>query len=216
MLPRLLNHHSNCIDIGCHKGAFLEMFQSYAPNGKHLAFEPIPSLYQALANKYKNIEISEIALSDSKGTALFHIPRNGLAWSGFELQEYPLEMEIEQISVSTDLLDQQIPSEYTPDFIKVDVEGAELKVFNGGKDVISRSCPAVLFEHALVHNKNYQITPGLVFEFFKDCEMDIFSMDLLIKYSKQEFEDVYFLSFESNYDRNAETNFIAVNTRRLS
>jgi Methyltransferase FkbM domain len=49
------------------------------------------------------------------------------------------------VSVSAVTLDElcQVDS---PDFIKIDVEGAELKVLRGGEAVLSRSHPALMFE----------------------------------------------------------------------
>ncbi len=210
VLPELLHKNSNCIDIGAHKGAYLDLFLRHAPLGTHYAFEPVPELYVVLKEKYPGINVLSSALSDSKGVSNFHKVNDGLAWSGLELQEYPRKMVIEQINVQTDLLDEILPSEYGPDFIKIDVEGAEFKVLAGGKFLINQYKPAILFEHAFIHNKRYHTQPEKIFEFFTDCEMNIYSCDLSKKFLVQEFTDLYYSSYRSNYNRDAETNFIAL------
>ena len=40
-----------CVDVGCHKGEILDLFISESSE-KHYGFEPIPSFYQCLKNKY--------------------------------------------------------------------------------------------------------------------------------------------------------------------
>jgi len=211
-IPCLLKTDSNCIDVGAHKGAFLELFLKHAPNGSHLAFEPIPELYNELKMKYQNVEVHPLALSDHKGISKFHKVIEGLAWSGLELQEYPSAMSIEQININTNKLDEVLPEAFQPHFVKIDVEGAELKVLDGGKRTIDKYKPAILFEYALIHNKHYQTSPEQIFEFFKNCEMDIFRCDLAKRFQKQEFIDNYYTSYSSQYDQTAETNFIALNT----
>ena len=54
IMRRVIQHNSNCIDIGCHKGEILDVMLELAPEGKHTAFEPIPVFYNALIEKYKS------------------------------------------------------------------------------------------------------------------------------------------------------------------
>jgi len=90
------------------------------------------------------------------------------------------------------------------------VEGAEFRVLEGGKFLINRYKPAILFEYALIHNKQYKTKPEQIFKFFQDCEMTIHNCALSKKFVVQEFTDLYYSSYRSNYDRDAETNFIAL------
>ena len=67
VLKKSLSENSNCIDVGCHKGEILDEILRLAPKGKHLAFEPIPELFEALKAKYQHTaKIYPHALSDSK------------------------------------------------------------------------------------------------------------------------------------------------------
>lgn len=210
ILPELINKNSNCIDIGAHKGSYIDLFLRHAPSGKHWGFEPLPELYLELKDKYPEVDMNPVALSDSTGTTIFNMVPDALAWSGLKPQEYPAGYEIREIEVQTDLLDNIIPDHQKIDFIKIDVEGAELAVLKGGRRLIAEYRPAILFEHALIHNKGYNITPEEVFDFFEGVGMEIYKCDLSYKFNKKRFIDTYFSSYRTNYNRDAETNFIAL------
>ena len=80
VMERALDRRSNCIDVGCHQGAILDVMLGLAPEGEHYAFEPLPHLYSALQAKYavaKNVHLHEAALSEAPGTASFqHVVSN--------------------------------------------------------------------------------------------------------------------------------------------
>ena len=59
------------------------------------------------------------------------------------------------------------------DFIKIDVEGAEMLVLSGAKKTIERCKPIVVFEHGLGASDVYGTTPRQIFIFFRDCGMNI-------------------------------------------
>jgi len=52
LMNGVLSVDSNCVDVGCHKGFFLRYMLDAAPRGRHFAFEPIPVLFQKLANEH--------------------------------------------------------------------------------------------------------------------------------------------------------------------
>lgn len=57
--------------------------------GKHFGFEPIPSLYRQLKQKFsKAATILPYALSDKKGTTTFNYVKNAPAYSGINKRTY--------------------------------------------------------------------------------------------------------------------------------
>jgi FkbM family methyltransferase len=142
-----LRADSNCIDVGANVGDVTEMFLRYAPDGAHIAYEPIPQLAASLAVRYPRIEVRNRALSNSTGTRTFVYVESNPAYSGFLERTYPGREELLEIAVQTEPLDQSLPSGYVPDLIKIDVEGAEQLVLEGAIKTLSVHKPTVAFEH---------------------------------------------------------------------
>jgi FkbM family methyltransferase len=117
------------------------------PNGHVFAFEPEPSLFQALRgnsqrNGITNLTPLNYALGDRAGTTtLYRSPFNtgdnrlgGLGWTG------------RRVDVEILTLDEALPSTAV-DFMKMDVQGYEMAVFQGMEGVF-RASPQleILFE----------------------------------------------------------------------
>ncbi len=127
-------------DVGAHYGYYALLASALAgPSGKVLALEPSPSNLPYLRahvelNRCTNVTVVETAISNYDGTARFenrtgsgraHLSPKGLV-------EVPV--------TSLDALTQTQP---LPDIMKIDVEGAEMEVLNGAKQLIARSKPAI-------------------------------------------------------------------------
>lgn len=210
ILKKHLAEDSNCIDIGAHTGAFLSQFLTLAPLGHHFAFEPIPSLAAQIRQQFPNAEVANCALSDFSGSADFYYVPDFPGWSGLKTQHYPLPTEPRKIQVEVNCLDAILDPDYRVDFIKVDVEGAELNVFQGARQTLRKWRPIILFEHAQIHAAQYGSTPNMLFEVLvRDCGLKVYHLDESGPMSEADFVSIYLTSFASNYDRRAETNFVA-------
>jgi FkbM family methyltransferase len=147
LIRLLLRENSNCIDIGANIGNVLRLVVERAPLGEHYAVEPVPKLAAALRDAFTDVHVIEGALADKRGTAEFTMVNEGLAYSGFQRHEYPNpNWTTTTIEVQVERLDDVIPADYSPDFIKIDVEGAERDVIAGGLETIKRARPLVIFE----------------------------------------------------------------------
>ena len=176
VLTAVLKPDSNCIDIGCHKGEILEEILRHSPKGKHYAFEPIPAMFEALQEKFKDTSVtfSNLALSDRKGKASFNHVVDAPAYSGLKKRDYKVkEPTIELLDVSLDTLDNVLPGDYKVDFIKLDVEGAEFDVLKGARSVLSRSAPTIIFEFGLGASDHYKVDPSIFFAFMKEMNYDL-------------------------------------------
>jgi FkbM family methyltransferase len=178
ILNQTLQPGSNCIDIGCHKGEILDLMLKHAPHGHQFGFEPIPSLYESLCQKYQhigNVVISPKALYDKEGVTTFQHVLNAPAYSGIKKRKYDgKQVEIEQITVETARLDDVLSPDFKVDLIKIDVEGAEYRVMQGAINTLKRWKPVVIFEFGLGAADFYNSQPGDLFLFLNDrCGLKI-------------------------------------------
>lgn len=144
-------------DIGAHKGGYLYwMVKGVGKKGQVHAFEPQFELYRYLESIQKRfgwqqVSVHHLALSDNPGNATLFIPSNavgGTTSPGATLLQHNVDQNTSsKQSVKTDTLDAYCAKHsIRPDFLKIDVEGNELKVFQGGEQTLSTCKPALLVE----------------------------------------------------------------------
>ena len=200
IMRRTIRQNSNCVDVGCHKGEILEEMVRLAPKGKHFAFEPIPSLYKELKSKFNgHVSIHNLALSDDQGETSFQHVVSNPAYSGIRKRTYKGEEDIEVIRVRKDKLDAILPDGVAIDFMKIDVEGAEMEVLKGAKEHIRESKPVIIFEHGLGASDHYGTTPEALYDLLhRDCGLHISLMDKYLDgetpLSKEQFIDQFYKS----------------------
>jgi len=189
---------TNCIDVGCHKGEILEEMLRLSPEGKHFAFEPIPPMFEELQQKFgQRCTIMPYALADAEGKTTFNFVRNAPAYSGINRRKYAVaEPDIEEIEVELRRLDDVIPPNIPIGLIKIDVEGAEMGVLRGAKELLNRDRPLVIFECGLGASEFYGTTAETVFDFFSnDVKMGIYTLrDFIAKRSpmtRERFVEVF-------------------------
>ncbi len=138
------------IDIGANIG-YISMLASRS-GGSVLAFEPHPILYKRLLrnidiNSLANINAHNFALSDEAGEAELYSPRDG-HHGGTSLQNQGWEDDADAFTVPTKRLDDVLPeSVRSVEFMKIDVEGAELLAIKGAEKTISKFRPTILCEY---------------------------------------------------------------------
>jgi FkbM family methyltransferase len=192
-LAYLLREDSCCVDVGAHQGDVLTLCRRLAPRGRHFAFEPIPGLAARLRQEFPDVEVHEIALTDATGTAPFHHVRTNPGYSGLRRRRYdrPNE-EVDVMSVRTARLDDVVPADQRIDFVKIDVEGAELQVLRGGIRTISQWRPVIVFEHGRGAADHYGTTPAMVHDFLVErCGLAIFTLDGHGPLGAEDFRAIY-------------------------
>ena len=165
ILPQLIKHGTDTIDVGVYRGVYSYEL-SRLSNHIH-AFEANPIIYEYLQNNLtriiKNITLYNYALSDRKGIASFRIPirRKTIFQSQFEekyhagagtIHEANTFDKFDKFDVKTIKLD-DFKFSNKISFIKIDVEGHELKVIDGAKDTIKKHKPNLLVEIQEQHTK---------------------------------------------------------------
>lgn len=210
VMKRLLKPSSNCVDIGANKGDMLALMKKFAPQGNLFAFEPLPHLYQALQEQYKGdirVHISSIALSDKAGEAEFVHVVNAPDYSGFRQRTYSIaQPELQHIRVQTNTLDAVIPAEQAIDFLKIDVEGAELSVMRGALQTIRRYKPHLVFECGIGGSDHYGTTAADMYDFIiKECGLKLSTLSAFLKAKAS----LTAAEFAEHYRTNSEYYFIA-------
>jgi FkbM family methyltransferase len=193
VLATVLRRESNAIDVGANMGAVLESIVRIAPGGRHLAFEPIPELYERLAINFPGVDVHRAALSDVAGTTEFSHVRDASSYSGLrERADLPHGSgEVERIQVQTERLDDLLEPEYVPTLIKIDVEGAEFQVLSGAVATLERHRPFVLFEHGVGGADLYGTHPNQVFDLLDAVNLRIFDLDGSGPYTRERFESTF-------------------------
>jgi FkbM family methyltransferase len=193
---------SNCLDVGSHDGRFLSEMVRIAPLGRHIAYEPLPPFAAKLTKDFPSVDVRGLALSNVNGTSDFTFVKNLPAYSGFRRRRYPSKPIIETITVPTARLDDDLPRDYVPSLIKIDVEGAEQLVIEGAIETLKRHRPIVLFEHGKGASDYYGTGPSDIYKLLCDAAgLRIFDLDGDGPYSLSQLDTVY--------RRNSHWNFVA-------
>jgi len=172
IISKFCNLGSIVMDIGANMGEWsLHMAKMVGGNGRVFCFEPIPSMVQALEktiaiNNFSQVSISECAISNKTGHSQFSIPfdKDNQAipfWSRLVLgEEFATPKWIDNpwakvattktIEVQTTTLDRFTSEKSITklDFIKIDVEGHEKYVIEGGQKTLKTLKPAIILEAA--------------------------------------------------------------------
>lgn len=171
-IESVLQPGQTVLDIGAHKAGYLYiMLQKIGKTGKLYAFEPQSRLYDYITKlkglfNWHNVQVEHLALSDSEGSVTLFIPATkgkftspGATIAPAEQKEYGIKEE-----VRTETLD-SFCSRYNirPDFLKIDVEGNELKVFKGGSQTLFSCRPTIIFECEARHVGKEQVKETFMF-----------------------------------------------------
>jgi FkbM family methyltransferase len=172
------------IDVGAAGGTWtVLMARRVGPDGMVHAFEPRPRSYAALARlrrllHLENVRVHRLGLADGAGSMQILIPaRRGIP---FTTRAYLAEAygrpagdipdgftSVSPMQIPVDTLDHVVDTSGISrvDFIKADVEGAELAVFEGAIETLRRHRPRILCEIEARHLGRYGKEPAEVVEF---------------------------------------------------
>jgi FkbM family methyltransferase len=134
------------IDVGTNRGYYSYALSKIAARVE--AFEPNPMLARFARRKLgPTIRLYEVALSNHAGVATLYIPQekpgidNHIGASLAKVHPVPIHREV-TVHVAT-LDDYEFDD---VDFIKIDVEGSDMDVIEGGQQTIARHRPNMLVE----------------------------------------------------------------------
>jgi FkbM family methyltransferase len=157
------------VDRGANIGYYTLLFSHLVgASGKVYAFEPDPIVYQALLvnvskNKLPNVEVHECALGRAFGKAQFRAV--GGVSSAFvqDADELPNDRVI---TVPVANLDALLRGRERVDFVKLDVEGAEVECLEGMREIIAKNPEiSVVFE---INSNIVRVGMDELFEILKE------------------------------------------------
>lgn len=151
------------IDVGAHVGVFtLKASEEVGEKGLVISFEPNPYTFNLLErnlkmNQVTNVIPYRIALSNSSG-------KSKLYQSPHPREDSLVKVRSKYVLVNLDILDKVISKLNLEriDFVKIDVEGAELRVLEGAQKTLAKFRPnlAIAAYHEL--NKIEEISDFLL------------------------------------------------------
>ena len=141
-------------DIGANLGLFSFPAALKARAGQVIAFEPDGQVAGRIArglalpaNKGMKFSVMSFAIADKDGTAAFEVSAYSTAMSRLKGDGLEAQLKVRETrSVTTRSIDSLAKSLPLPGIIKIDVEGAEVRVLQGGRETIARCRPVMLIE----------------------------------------------------------------------
>lgn len=175
IISKIVKKGDVCLDIGANIGWYATLLQKLVgANGQVYAFEPVPKTFSLLSrnvelnSKTGNIFINSIALGETEKEVEIYLFDNlpdghaSLATGGksgfqtFNAQMVTLDSFVEKNKIGE------------INFIKADIEGAELSMLKGASKIFEQPRPPILeIEMALETTRGFGYLPNDLIEFIK-------------------------------------------------
>jgi FkbM family methyltransferase len=125
-------------DVGANVGQTARTYRKLFPASQIWSFEPLPSTYESLCSSLSDSRFHPVplALSDQIGNTILHIGTESITNSLLKRETHTEKT----VQVPTDTIDHFCQEHGIDmiDILKVDVEGAEGRVFKGAQRMFSR------------------------------------------------------------------------------
>ena len=144
---KFLKKNDIALDIGANQGIYsLAFSKSVEQNGSVISVEPFKAMIKCLENNIainnlKNIKIYQKVISDKNGLETLYFDQGTVSASITKDFQSKNKLDVESITID------EICSQYPKiDFIKIDIEGAELKALKGAKVTLKYFKPILSLE----------------------------------------------------------------------
>ncbi|MDG2046349.1 MAG: FkbM family methyltransferase [Halioglobus sp.] len=159
LLRSVIAQSSVMLDIGANAGIYSTIMEDIVGSENLYIFEPLPHLHRVLKKRFANAHVFDLALSDKEEIRNIRVPLiEGArvdARATFNSHTESNQTGSEEVAVQLLSLDSfaKVANLVSLDLIKIDVEGHELEVINGGVETIARFKPLILIEIESRHHK---------------------------------------------------------------
>ena len=145
-------------DIGANRGDFTILFSHIVGrNGIAHAFEPVPPTFEELSHRilnecrFQNVSLNNCALGESEGHFQIQVPSGDFGQASLKNHAVASWSKPgrDSFDCSVRTLDAYVAEKkiHRMDFVKIDIEGAELPALRGGQQTIERFHPIIHFEY---------------------------------------------------------------------
>ena len=196
LLQQILKPSSVFLDVGAHLGYFSCLGAALCKDGEVHAFEIDPLSVERLManadlNDFKNLKVVSMAVTNEKGVV--RIPKRVEPNPGLGINQKAKDyIEVP----STDLDSYVVENQISPDFIKIDVEGAEALVLGGMKEILEEGKVQILIEiHPNLLQSNFNSSTAAVLGVLENYGYTFKSMEHRESQGNQELisSDYHFL-----------------------
>jgi FkbM family methyltransferase len=156
-------------DIGANRGHFTRLFSwIVGKRGAVHAFEPQPGTFAILqmamarAGRPPNVTLNLCALGDTQGEAVLHQPESDDGQASLRTHRdgsWTRAQAVHRYECQVRTLDDYAANMTRLDFVKCDVEGAELLVVKGGRATLKRLMPLLWLECNADWTRDFGSTP---------------------------------------------------------
>ena len=165
LVPLAVSAGDTVLDVGANYGSWaLPLSRAAGPAGRVRCFEPVPFTAQTLRSvvrllRLANVEVDPRGCSDASGMVQFDVPVQdngalsaGQAHLGGRADDRPGKEQharwgrTRAVSAEVVALDDVIPVGTPISFIKLDIEGAELRALRGASRILGESRPTLVCE----------------------------------------------------------------------
>jgi FkbM family methyltransferase len=186
IISNVVKNGDVCLDVGANFGWYTTLLHNSCGNaGEVHAFEPVPPIFSELLQNYKlkdspsNLNLVNCALGDFIGeTELFIFPKLSYGYSSMSKQgnDEFVSHKSKIITTNSYLEENKVAD---VNFVKVDVEGAEMLFLKGATDLFRQKVPPIfVIEMALATLKSFDVKPADLISFIREqFEYDFYIID---------------------------------------
>lgn len=158
MISQHITKDSVVIDVGANAGYFTKIFAKLAPDGKVYSFEPGSYARSIISkvvkvNGLSNVTILPYGLGDKASAQELHLPVKRSGSLGYGLGHIGDDKRVDARNTMSEKIDIRTLDDFVAennitrvDFIKIDIEGWELRALEGAHSTISKHRPVLMLE----------------------------------------------------------------------
>jgi FkbM family methyltransferase len=175
---RLIKRNDVVIELGANRGFYTSLFSNIVgKNGLVYGFEAVPSTYQILRknvstfSNFKNYKLINKAVADENSSRKIYLPNDDDGQASLQKQEFGSwkgglvsSLDCKVVRLDDYFAQQQISK---IDFVKCDIEGAELFALKGMKQLLAKYKPILFLEICAQWTKSFGYKPSDILEFLK-------------------------------------------------